>query len=125
LILHSFPLVFVVIADAELRQRVGWIIGEMNLPHVLVPTWRQGVAEVTERPTLVICDIDGLEDKAMGMGALVSRGWGDPVPLIILSGRPDIEEIAGAFGAVKELSKPINVGALVVAVCGITEKVDQ
>jgi DNA-binding response OmpR family regulator len=74
------------------------------------------VAEVSGRPSLAICDIDDLHDTAMGMVALVSRGWGEPVPLIVLSRRPDVEEIAGAFGAVEGLRKPLNVGRLMTAI---------
>jgi hypothetical protein len=65
------------------RQLVGWTLDELNLPYVLVPTWRAGVVEVTERPSLVICDVDGLEDKAMGIVALVSRGWGIRSPSLL------------------------------------------
>jgi hypothetical protein len=59
------------------------------------------VAKITERRSLAIGDIDDLHDTTMGMIALVSHGWGEPVPLIVLSRRPDVEEIAGAFGAVE------------------------
>jgi hypothetical protein len=45
-----------------------------------------------------------------------------PVPLIILSRRPDVEAVAGAFGAIEGLRKPINVDALMAAVRGITEE---
>jgi hypothetical protein len=64
----------------------------------------------------VICDSDDLPDGAMGMTALVARGWGEAVRLIVLSWRADVEEIAGAFGAIEGLRKPINVGRLMTAI---------
>jgi hypothetical protein len=54
---------------------------------------------------LVICDIDDIRDGAMGIAVLVARGWEEPVPLIILSRRPDVEEIAEGFGAVEGFPK--------------------
>jgi DNA-binding NtrC family response regulator len=108
--------VLVIVADPEVCRLVGWTLDELNLPHFDVATWRDGVAQVTGRPSLVICDIDDLQDSATGITALVARGWGQQVPLITLSRRPDVEEIAGAFGTVEGLRKPINVGRLIAVV---------
>jgi hypothetical protein len=47
------------------------------------------------------------------------------VPLIVLSQRPAVEEIAGASGAVEALRKPINVGKLMAVVRKITENEDH
>jgi hypothetical protein len=49
--------------------------------------------------------------EAPGLVALVSGGWDEAVPVIVLNRRPDVEEIAGAFGAVEGVCMPINVGA--------------
>jgi hypothetical protein len=104
--------VLVVIADPELRQLVGWLVGELDLAYVPVATWRAGVAPLTPRPSLLLCDIDDLHESPMAFAALAAHGWDVPVPLIILSRRPDVEAIAGAFGAVEGLRKPINTGRL-------------
>jgi hypothetical protein len=48
--------------------------------------------------------------------AVLRKGWREPVPLLVLSQRLDVEEIAGAFGAVEGLRKPINIGRLMAAI---------
>jgi DNA-binding response OmpR family regulator len=108
--------VLVVIADPELRQLVGWVLGELDLAHVLAARWRAGVAAVTERPSLLLCDLDDVHENPLSLAALAARGWDEPVPLIVLSRRPDVEEIAGAFGAVAGLHKPIKGGNLMAVV---------
>jgi CheY-like chemotaxis protein len=105
--------VLVVIADPELRQLVGWLLGELDLSYVLAARWRAGVAAVTGRPSLLLCDIDDLHENPLDLAALAARGWDVPVPLIISSRRPDVEAFAGAFGAVEGLRKPINTGRLI------------
>jgi hypothetical protein len=114
--------VLVVIADSELRQLVRWLLGELDLAHVLAARWRAGILAVTGGLSLLLCDLDDLHENPLGLAALAARGWDGPVPLTVLSRRADVEEIAGAFGAVEGLRKPISVGALMTAVRGITKE---
>jgi hypothetical protein len=64
--------------------------------------------------------IDDIHDGALGIAALVARGWGEPVPLIVVSRRPDGEEITGALGPVDGLRKPTEGGNLIAVVREIT-----
>jgi DNA-binding NtrC family response regulator len=108
--------VLVVIADPQRRQLVGWILDELELPNVLVATWRAAVAKTSGPPLLAIGDVDELKGTTAGMVALVSRGWGEPIPLVILSSQVDLEAVAEKLGAVAGLRKPINVGLLTTTV---------
>jgi hypothetical protein len=87
--------VLVVIADPKLSRLVGWLLGELDLSHVLAARWRAGVAAVTEWPSLLLCQVDHLHQYSLSLTALAARGWDSPVPLIIFSRRTDVEEIGG------------------------------
>jgi hypothetical protein len=91
-ILTTAP-VLVVVANGELRQLVGWILCEMELPALLVASWREAVASVTEPPSCIVADLDDVGDKTAGVEAL-STGWGGSPPLVVLSRSADIESRA-------------------------------
>jgi hypothetical protein len=106
------PSVLVVIADPQLRRLVGWLVGELDLPYMPVARWHEGVAVLAPRPSLLLCEIDDLDESPLAFAALAAHGWDAPVPLIILNRSADVEAIAGAFGAVAGLRKPIDVARL-------------
>ena len=112
-----FP-VLVVIADPAYRQTVALVLGKLGLDHIDVPTWRDGVAWLQDKPRLAIYDLDQHPSADHdGLLAVVRRGWGEPVPLLILSGRPDVETFAvEELGAVEGLRKPLSVPRLFAAI---------
>jgi DNA-binding NtrC family response regulator len=108
------PPVLIVVADLDMRRLIERALEEISLPHVLAPNWRVAVAELAELPPIAICDVDDLEGPIAGMRALVARGWGAPVPLIVLSRRTDVERLAAeSLNAVEGLKKPLSVPRLI------------
>jgi DNA-binding NtrC family response regulator len=103
--------VLVVIGDETQRQLVGWIVAEMNLSARLVPSWRAALVSTIGAPSCIIVDLDDTGENTGG-AAVLRKGWGGTVPLIVLSRQPDVDERAAHLGAVAGLRKPLNVGAL-------------
>lgn len=121
----AVPSVLVVSGDRDVRKIVHWILDEFDVPHHAVPNWRAAIGFVTHfGPSLVIADWDDVQGDGKGLAALLRTAWNKPIPLIILSGRADAEELAEDLGAVAGLRKPLNgtrllaVVAKVVAVPG-------
>lgn len=109
--------VLVVMADPSYRQVVVLALEDLNLAHVDVPTWRDGVAWLTTRPSLAIYDLDQHpSNDYAGLLALILRGWGAPVPLIVISASPDVAIIAATVGATAGLRKPLSVPRLFQAI---------
>lgn len=114
---EGVPVVLVVIADAALARLVGHVLDELDLVHVDVPTWRDGVAWLDSRPSLAIYDIDQhpSADYA-GLTSILERGWGERVPLILLSRTATSARVAGDLGSATVLCVPIKGGELLASV---------
>jgi DNA-binding response OmpR family regulator len=101
--------ILVVVDDPRLRELVGWILDELELRYVALSTWRPAVAELAGRPSLAVVDLDDVGAHLAGLVALLRAGWGEPVPFIGLSRRPDRFAEAGSADV---LRTPLNVGLL-------------
>jgi DNA-binding response OmpR family regulator len=108
--------ILVVIVDPQLRQLVGWLLDNLDLAHVDVPSWRRAVATTNSRLARAIVDLDAVGENTAGLVAFLCSGWGEPVPFIGLSHRADVEDIATRLGAAAGLRKPINAGLLIATV---------
>src|SRR5258708_11361252 len=100
--------VLVVIADPQIHELVGWIVEEMDLSVTLTASWRNAVAATIGRPGCIVSDLDDVGDRAAGVNVL-RKSWGGSVPLVVPSGRPDVEDRAMRIGAVAGIHIPINV----------------
>jgi hypothetical protein len=69
-------------------------------------------------PACIIADLDDVGENASGV-AVVRKGWGGTVPLLVLGRQPDIAERAAQLGAVAGVRKPLNFGDLMHTVQGL------
>ena len=71
-------------------------------------------ALVRERPRLLLMDLClGARPGGEVLSALRRSGLGDDVPVVLLSGKPDLDAHARELGAVATLDKPFEIDALV------------
>jgi FixJ family two-component response regulator len=109
--------ILVVIGDESIRRLVGWILAELDLPAQLTVSWRDALVSTNGPPSCIIADIDDVGENAGGV-AVLRKGWGGRVPLVVLSQQPNVDERAAQLGAVAGLRKPINGEALM----GVVER---
>ncbi len=69
---------------------------------------------VRQRPHLLLMDLClGARPGGDVLSALRRSGLGDDVPVVLLSGKPDLEAQGQALGAAATLNKPFEIDALV------------
>jgi hypothetical protein len=60
----------VVIADQAYRELVGRILEELDLPRVVVVTWRDAIAITNDSPSFIVADLDDVGPAARGLDAM-------------------------------------------------------
>jgi DNA-binding response OmpR family regulator len=108
--------VLVVIAEQVYREIVGQLLDACAFESVLCATWREAIARVAEPPSLIIADLDDVVRSARGLAVLRRAGWGETVPLIVLSYDKDVAPLAETVGAVAGFRKPISGGSLIATI---------
>jgi FixJ family two-component response regulator len=103
--------ILVVIEDETVRRRVCWVLAEWDVRTQLVSSWRVAFVTTNGAPACIIADLDDGGENAGGV-AVLRKGWGGTVPLIVLSQHADVDERAAHLGAVAGLRKPLNGAAL-------------
>jgi hypothetical protein len=110
--------ILVVIGDENLRRLVGWALAEWDLSAHLVISWPDALVTTSGPPACIIADLDDIGVNADG-GAVLRKGWGGTVSLVVLGQQPDVDERATPLGAVAGQRTPLNVGDLMRTVRGL------
>jgi hypothetical protein len=76
----------------------------------LVVSWREALVTTSGPPACITADLDDVGESS-GEVAVLRKGWGGTVPLVV-SQQSDVDERAARLGAMAGLRKPIYVGAL-------------
>jgi FixJ family two-component response regulator len=101
--------------DEKVRRIVRCILAELDLPAQLTVSWRDALVSTNGPPACIIADLDDVGENAGGV-AVLRKGCGGTVPLVVLSKKPDVYERVAQLGAVAGLRKPPNVEALMLTV---------
>jgi len=113
--------ILVVIADPAYRELVRRLLEELGQPAMLVASWREAIAEITDPPTLIVADLDDIGRSERGLEALERAGWGENVPLIVMSYGNDFQQRADSLGAAAAFRKPLVIGKFMETIARLAE----
>ena len=113
--------ILVVIADPAYRELVGRLLEELGQPPMLVASWRDAIVEITEPPSRIVADLDDIGRSERGLEAVARAGWGENVPLIVMSYGNDFQQRGDSVGAAAAFRKPLVVGKFIETIARLAE----
>jgi hypothetical protein len=117
----SRAFVLVVIANPDLRRLIGRVVEELNLVAILFGEWEASFATLAPRAEAVIVDLDDFEDT-VGQPDFPHAAGGTPAPLIAVSRRSNVADVAPRLGAMAGVRKPFDVGLLMATIGGVLQR---